>query len=135
MADPHQPGPLTRLARSPEASIAVFGAYLLGMGALLIAVPALLVQYLDLPPVGGGFWARLSGVFCLILAYYCQRAALERERSFIRWTVIPRLIMTAFLVIAVLMGLAGPILYVFAALDLGASGWTLTALRAAGPSA
>lgn len=109
-------------------SILAFGIYLFGGGLVLLLVPGALCDALGLEAPGEP-WARISGMFFWILAYYCVRAALDEERSFMRWSLRTRPTTFVFLSAFVAFGLVRPVLLAFGVVDLAATLWTALALR------
>lgn len=93
----------------------------------LVVFPSFVCQLLALP-APDGLWIRLAGMFMLILAYYCFRAAREDSRAFIRWTLGPRFLVLPFLLLLFAGNLASPWLLVFGIVDAAASFWTARAL-------
>lgn len=114
-------------------SVLAFGIYLASGGLLLLLVPERLCDLLGLRPPGDPLWVRLSGMFFLDLAYYCIKAALDEQRTFLRWTVTTRPLTFLFIGSFVLLGFAGRNLLIFGLIDVAASLWTALALRSHGP--
>src|SRR3954466_7007014 len=114
---------------TPSAiSILGFGIYLATGGVMLLLVPHELCSVLDLRPPGDTMWVRLSGMFFLYLAFYCIKAGLNEQRSFILWSVKTRPWTLAFLGAFVALGLENPGILVFGVIDVLATLWTLYAL-------
>jgi hypothetical protein len=109
-------------------SILAFGAYLASGGILLVLFPTQICRILSISPPEGA-WIRMTGMFFLILAFYCWRAAKEEERSFMRWSLYTRPTTILFLAWFVASGWIEPIVLVFGVVDLLATAWTLAALR------
>ena len=121
---------------SPAAiSILGFGIYLATGGLLLLLVPQELCQFLHLRPPGDSMWVRLGGLFFLDLAFYCIQAAINEQRSFIRWTQKTRPWTIVFLGVFVALGLENPSILIFGVIDLLATLWTALALRSPGAAA
>lgn len=109
-------------------SVLCFGIYLLLGGTVLILWPEAFCRATGLAPPGEP-WARLTGMFFWILAYYCLRAAFEEERRFMIWSLRTRPTTILFLAAFVAAGVARPVLLVFGAVDVAATLWTALALR------
>jgi hypothetical protein len=112
----------------PAASIFAFGVYLAAGGLLLVLMPRELCHLLHLRPPGETIWVRLCGMFFLDLAFYCIRAALSEDRTFLRWSVQTRPWTTVFLLAFVAAGLENPSILIFGVIDLLATVWTVLAL-------
>ena len=80
-------------------------------------------------------WVRLSGMFFLDLAFYCIKAALQEQRSFIHWSIMTRPLTIVFLGAFVALGLENPSILLFGVVDLLATCWTALALRTSGGDA
>ncbi len=109
-------------------SLVVFAMYLFVLGLALIIVPNVILVAFGFPPTSD-VWIRVIGVVTLNLAYYSFRAARAGLVSFFRWSVHGRLIAPAFFASFVALGLARPVLIVFALIDVAAATWTYFALR------
>jgi len=95
---------------------------------VLLFAPELACRVLGLP-AADGFWVRMNGMFFAILAYYCFRAAREERREFMAWSVWPRASTIVFMAVFVAMGLVGPVVLLFGAVDALAALWTARALK------
>jgi len=111
-----------------STSLAVFGAYLIGMGAGLVFVPNTLLGMLNMPPTNE-IWIHVLGVVALVLAYYYILAARANLRVFASWTVQARIVVFLFFTGFVLAGWVGPTLIALGAVDLIGALWTGWALR------
>lgn len=112
----------------PSISILAFGAYLLVGGVLLTCFPSEVASLLRVS-AGEGVWMFLTGMFFLLFANYCVRAALSNEHRFIEWTVWTRPLTIVFLGVLILRGLAPTRIIIFGIVDLAFSSWTALALR------
>jgi hypothetical protein len=112
-------------------SVFCFGIYLAGGGVLLLLAPGRISELLGLGASEGpqGVWVRFTGMFFLILAYYCLRAAREEERRFMEWSVRTRPTTLLFLTAFAAFDLVRPPMLLFGIIDLGASVWTAVALK------
>lgn len=109
-------------------SIQVFGAYLLLLGATLIAVPNLLLAVFGIPPTEE-VWIRVVGMLAGILGVYYLRAASAGLTAFFGWTVPVRLSVPVFFAAFVALGLAPAVLLLFGAVDAAGALWTWSALK------
>ncbi len=109
-------------------SVFVFGLYLVVLGIVLVVAPNLLLGMVSLPSTTE-VWLRVVGMLVLFLAFYYIQAARKGMTDFFQWTVYLRSTVIVFFVIFVLLGLAGPPLILFGALDLLGAIWTALALR------
>jgi hypothetical protein len=119
-----------RLAFSrPAMSVAVFGTYLLTLGAVLIIAPNLLLGLFRMAPTTE-VWIRIVGMLVLFLGTYYVLAALSEVRAFFRWTVPIRFCVLVFFGGFVLSGYAPAVLLVFGVADVAGACWTAWTLRA-----
>lgn len=109
-------------------SVFCFGLYLAGGGLVLVLVPEQLCRVLGIDDPDGP-WVRITGMFFLLFAYYCLRAALEEERRFMHWSLRTRPTTIFFLAGLVAFELAPPVILVFGVFDVAATLWTALALR------
>lgn len=110
-------------------SLLAFGLYLAMGGIVLLGAPRTLCWVLGLAPPEG-VWVRLVGMFFLLFAFYCVRAAREEQTSFMRWSLWTRPTTIVFLLGFVAARLVEPIMLLFGVVDLLAAAWTALALRA-----
>jgi len=78
------------------------------------------------------------GANCLVGArstVYCIQAAINEQRSFIRWSQKTRPWTIVFLGVFVALGLENPSILIFGVIDLLATLWTALALRSPGAAA
>lgn len=109
-------------------SIAVFGGYLLGLGAILLIAPNVLLK-LFLMPETAEVWIRVVGMLAGFLGVYYFQAARRNLVDFFRWTVPVRASVPLFFGAFVVTGLAGPMLIAFGIIDLAGAIWTAVELR------
>jgi hypothetical protein len=109
-------------------SVMVFGVYLVILGAVLVAVPNLLLGVFGLPATGE-VWIRVAGMLVLCLAFYYTQAARHELRGFFGWTVYVRCFVFVCLAAYAVLGLARPTLALFGVIDLLGALWTAMALR------
>lgn len=109
-------------------SVLVFGVYLTFLGAVLVAVPNLLLGMFRLPATDE-VWIRVVGMLVLCLAFYYIQAARRGLGDFCRWTVYVRCFVFVSLVAFVVFKLAQPPLALFGVIDLVGAIWTAVALR------
>ncbi len=109
-------------------SVRIFGFYLLGLGAVLVALPNLLLSLFFIPPTEE-VWIRVVGVLVFNIGVYYLFAAAAEAVSAFRASVLTRgLVFLAFLDFA-LLGLAPPMLVAFGAVDMGGAIWTWWAMK------
>ncbi|HET9795480.1 MAG TPA: hypothetical protein VFS34_13590 [Thermoanaerobaculia bacterium] len=108
-------------------SIRVFGIYLVLLGAVVVAVPNLVLALVGLPPTSE-VWIRVVGLLAAILGFYYLQAARHDFMPFYRASVPARVV--AFLTFAafVLFRFVKPSLILFGAVDLSGAAWTFFAL-------
>lgn len=108
-------------------SILVFGLYLGLAGALLFAIPNILLPRLGLQPTSE-VWVRLVGVLTFILGFYFLHGVYAGDVNFFRATIAARLMFFTAVTLLVLSRRASPGLLAFALVDLVGAGWTWFAL-------
>ncbi|MDP9245493.1 MAG: hypothetical protein M3O64_02470 [Chloroflexota bacterium] len=116
---------MTRAARS----VFWFGLYLIGLGAILVIAPNVLLSLFGFPSPDEP-WIRVAGMLTLLLGYYytqCARAGIQR---FFELTVGARFAVLVFFAAFVAFGFAKPTLLLFAMADVLGAIWTFVALRA-----
>lgn len=115
---------MSRAARSLQ----VFALYLAAAGLWLIVDPAGMLRLFGMP-VSEDIYVRLVGMMMGVLAFYYTAAARAELTRFIAWTVPLRASVVPLFLGFVLVGLAPPVLMLFAAVDLAGALWTRAALR------
>jgi hypothetical protein len=112
-------------------SVLVFGVYLLGQGAVLVAAPNLLLE-----PLGLGhsveFWPRAAGIALLVLGLYYVLAARTGLVPFFRFTVLGRSLQLVIFVACVVAGVASWRVLPTAVFEAASGAWTFFELRRAG---
>jgi hypothetical protein len=109
-------------------TVRVFGIYLLVLGAWLLVAPNALLALFGMAPTTE-VWIRVVGMLVGFLGVYYVRAAAANLTRFFAWTVPVRLSVPVFFGAFVLLGLAPPVLLLFAVVDAAAALWTWRALR------
>jgi hypothetical protein len=109
-------------------SIRVFGFYLLGLGAVLVAMPNLLLSLFFIPPTEE-VWIRVVGVLAFNIGVYYLFASQAEARSAFRASILTRGLVFLAFVDFVLLGLAPAMLMAFGAVDLAGAVWTWWALK------
>ena len=108
-------------------SARVFAVYLLLLGALLIAVPNLLLTLFRVAPTTE-VWIHVVGVLVMVIGAYLWLGS--QDRTFLAASVVTRTaVFLAFLAFA-LLEMVSPMLVLFGAVDLAGGIWTWWALRA-----
>jgi len=109
-------------------SVQIFGIYLIGLGACLLLAPNVLLRLFGMAATDE-VWIRVVGMLVGFLGTYYVRAAAVRFTPFFAWTVPVRLSVFGFFGAFVLLGLAPPVLLLFALVDAAGALWTWRALR------
>ena len=113
---------------SPAQTIRVFGGYLIVLSAALIFAPSLLLTPFGIP-TPTDVWIRVTGMLVGFLGMYYILAASAGLVPFFRWSVPGRLSVLVFFGAFVGIGLAPPVLLVFALIDAAGAIWTWFALK------
>lgn len=116
---------MSRAARS----VFVFGCYLIGMSAILVVAPNLLLDLLQQPRTDEP-WIRVLGVIVGVLGVYYARAGRADATWFFSTTVAIRLSIPLAFGLLVLLWDAPAVLMLFAVADVAGALWTWRALRA-----
>ncbi|MBW1784279.1 MAG: hypothetical protein JRL30_26505 [Deltaproteobacteria bacterium] len=111
-------------------SIFVFGIYLAIIGLGFLLIPNTILGVFGIPPTTEP-WIRVVATILLILSYYLIQAARNELTIFFRLTVHGRASVIVFFTAFVVLGVAPPVLILFAVVDLAAAIWTALALRPA----
>ena len=109
-------------------SLFVFGAYLSGLGLILLFVTNLILKVFGVPPTNE-VWIRVNGMFVLCLSFYYVQAARNQLTAFIRWTVWARVAVIFYFAAFVLLVSAPKALLLFGLIDLLSAIWTWLALE------
>ncbi len=118
--------------KNARFSLLVFGLYMIfvvGLGFMLM--PMVILNMFGLK-AGDDVWIRFVGMLASIIGFYYVMVARSGLDQFLPWTVIGRLYAAAFMVLLVLLGMVGPSLVLFAAVDAAGAAWTWFAMRSAG---
>ena len=110
---------------SAARSILVFGVYVVGFGAMILAAPNVLFAG---PPIEKVCLLVLGTTVLIVGGYYICCARHEAV-AFFRATVYGRAVVLAFFIAFVALGWARPILVLFGAVDFAGAVWTPLALR------
>jgi hypothetical protein len=113
---------------SSAKSIQVFGAYIVGLGLVLLVVPNLLLQAFGFEPTSEP-WIRVLGIVVAALGYYYLIAAKSKATAFFAATVHGRVWLLLAFIALVFFGLAKPTLILFGTVDFAGAVWTWKALR------
>jgi hypothetical protein len=109
-------------------SLFVFGIYLIVIGLGFLIIPNVVLRLFGFAETSEP-WIRVMAMLLLLLAYYYIQAARNEMTGFFRYTVHARASVIVFFAAFVLLGLARPMLLLFAVVDLAAAIWTWTSLR------
>ncbi len=109
-------------------SMFVFGIYLVGLAAALLAVPNAVLSLFGLPATRE-VYIRIVGMLLFLLAFYYVLSARKEMTDFFKWTVYARASVIVFFTVFVLLDFVKPVLILFGAADLMAAVWTGLALR------
>lgn len=107
-------------------SILVFGIYLAAAGLALAVIPGPLLALLHLAG-SDKVWIRIVGVLCVNIGLFCIFAARANIAAFYNWMYVSRAVFVVSLVSFVVLGLADPVVLVFAAIDALGMLWTALA--------
>ena len=113
-------------------SIVVFGCYLAVVGLALAVVPDVSLPLLGLARSTDA-WVRIVGVLTGILAFYFLNSARVDDLTFIRATVVARIVFFIAVTTLVTAGLAASRFVAFGLIDLAGAAWTWLALRGREP--
>lgn len=108
-------------------SVFTWSVYLLAMGAGLFLIPDRIFDLFGIEPARE-VWVRVVGVVALVAGAYYLGGAIHRAR-WLYWYSVPVRILSgvALAVLAVTEDVWQ--LWIFAALDIAAAGWTFVSLR------
>ena len=112
-------------------SLLIFGIYMVfvvGIGFMFIPLQILKLFGLT---AGDDVWIRFVGMLASIIGFYYIQAARSALVDFVPWTVIGRYYAAAFMVLLVVLGMVGPSLLIFAAIDIAGATWTWLGVRSA----
>ncbi len=118
--------------KSARLSVLVFGLYMIlavGLGFMLVPMPILDAFGLK---VGDDVVIRFVGMLASVIGFYYVQVARTGMDRFLPWTVIGRFYAAAFMALLVVLGMVGPALLLFAAVDVIAATWTWIAIRSGG---
>ena len=115
--------------RKARFSLLVFGLYMiLVVGLVFLLIPHFVLSLFYLS-AGDDVWIRFVGMLASIIGfYYVQVSRAEMDR-FIPWTVGGRYYAAVLMALTVGLGMIGPGMLLFAAVDAAAATWTLLALK------
>jgi hypothetical protein len=107
-----------------------FGAYISITGVCLLLAPALVLSLLGVP-APTDVWIRVVGALATVLGSYYWVCGAAGDVSFMRVSVIGRVVFAALCLGLVLTVSAPPQLLLFGAIDAAAAIWTSRGLRMA----
>jgi hypothetical protein len=108
-------------------SVAVFGAYLLGLGTVLLLIPNVLLGIFGIPDTNE-VWIRILGGVLAALGYLYVEGGRAGSEWFIRASVFSRAGVAAVLFALVLVRVAPTVITLFGLVDLAAATWTAYAI-------
>lgn len=109
-------------------SIFAWGIYLLVLGSLLLLIPNFMLALFGFP-ITDEVWIRVLGMIVVALGYYHIQAARNGLTPFYRWSTQGRAFSVVCFIAFVALGLAKPMLLLFASADFLGALWTGLALR------
>jgi len=109
-------------------TVKAFGVYLIGLGAILILVPNLLLGIFGIAATSE-VWIRVVGLLAFNIGIYYWYAAKSEARPFFMASVYVRAAVPAVFVVFVALGLVSPLLVLFGIIDLIGGLWTYVTLR------
>ena len=118
----------SRDVRHAKLSVVIFGAYLIGLGAILTLAPNVLLAIFRIPETNE-FWIRILGALLVVIGYYYVEGGRHGSLWLMRASVPGRLGVAAVLGALVVGGVAPPVMALFAAVDVAGATWTAVALR------
>ena len=109
-------------------SMFVWGIYTAVTGLTFLVVPNVPLELLGFGATDE-IWIRVLAVVLIVLGYYYLRTARHEIAPFFGWTVHARAFVVVAFVLFVVLGLAAPMLLLFAATETLGTIWTAWALR------
>jgi hypothetical protein len=110
-------------------SLKLFAWYLLALGAVLVAVPGLVLGLFGLATTE--VWIRVVGVLAFNIGVYYWAAAVAEARPVFVASVVTRALVFASFAVFVMLGFAKPVLVLFGTADLLGGLWTAAVLKPA----
>jgi len=104
-----------------------FGLYMILEGSILLIVPNILLSLVGLPQTQE-VWIRIVGMALIVLGYYYIKSALKNFEDFFYWTIPTRIMQFIVLTTFVFLGLVGPVILLFGAIELISGLWTWRSL-------
>lgn len=118
---------------SPDArTVAIFGVYVIAVGATVALLPGVVLAVLGLPPTQEP-WFRLVGWLALVIGVYYLAGARAEATPFLRASV-PLRFASAVVFVGIAVSWGYPTVALFALPDLAGALWTWTALRRPAPA-
>lgn len=114
--------------RAAAVSEWAFAGYLVLVGIPLVFSPNTLLALFGFPHTDE-VWVRVLGVVVVSVAVFHAQAARRRSRDLMVAGVIARAVFALGILPFALLGLAQPVIVLFALTDAGAAMWTALALR------
>ena len=110
-------------------SIAVWGVYMMVVGLGCLLIPNTILTILGLPTTTE-VWIRVIGLLVVVFGAYYFYCARKNAIPFFRVTVPGGIVFAIGLVALVALGLSGPTLIIFGAMDMVGAIWTWMSSRA-----
>ncbi len=112
----------------PAKTVFAFGVYLFLLGVVLLLVPNMLLNLLQMPPTSE-VWTHVVGMLLIGIGIYYFVASVSELRIIIVWTIPLRASVILFFGAFVFVGLAPPVLMLLSVVDIAGALWTWRALR------
>ena len=109
-------------------SVYYFGFYLYVVGLILIFIPNIFLNAIQMPETNE-VWIRVVGVLAFLIGFYYHRTGATNNISFFKLTIPTRILVFVAFMSFVLLKYISMILIGFGAIDLLGAIWTWTALK------
>lgn len=113
--------------RNAKLSMLTFGIYYVIAGAGYLVLPGFVSGQLDVA-ASSEIWVRFAGLLLLVLGYLYLQAGRQQLIPFLRWSVHIRTLSFLAFIVLWLLDIAGVIVLIFAAVEIGGALWTWLSL-------